>query len=371
MNPSYYTLGHTGLRVSRLALGTMTFGTDWGWGADQATARALFDRYLAAGGNFFDTADLYTNGESERWLGRFVRDAGVRDRVVIATKFSFNGSPGNPNAGGNGRKHLLAAVDASLKRLGTDYIDLYLMHAWDRLTPPEEVMRTFDDLVRSGKVRHVGLSDVPAWYAARAQTLAEWRGYEKISALQLEYSLVERGIEDEFIPLGLDQGMGTMVWSPLASGLLSGKYKPSQTGGTGDGRLALLANSGNPGFAKFNDRNFAIVAELEKVAREAGRSMAQVALNWVANRPGVATVILGATKLAQLEDNLGALDFDLPAELRTRLDAVSASPARFPYTFFTAGMQAMLTGGARVGDKPANYRPPVLIDAKPAGVTQE
>ena len=220
---SYYTLGHTGLRVSRLALGTMTFGTDWGWGADQATARQLFDRYLAAGGNFFDTADLYTNGNSERWLGQFVRDAGVRDRVVIATKFSFNGTPGNPNSGGNGRKHLLAAVDASLKRLGTDYIDLYLLHSWDRLTPAEEVIRTFDDLVRAGKIRHAGLSNVPAWYAARAQTIAEWRGYEKLSAFQLEYSLVERGIEDELLPFGIAHGLGTMVWSPLASGFLIGK----------------------------------------------------------------------------------------------------------------------------------------------------
>lgn len=370
MKPAYYTLGHTGLRVSRLALGTMTFGTDWGWGADQTTARALFDRYLAAGGNLFDTADLYTNGNSERWLGQFVREAGVREKVVIATKFSYNDTPGNPNAGGNGRKHILAAVEGSLKRLGTDYIDLYLLHTWDRLTPAEEVMRTFDDLVRSGKVRHIGVSDVPAWYASRAQTLAEWRGYEKLSALQLEYSLVERGIEDEFIPLGLNQGMGTMVWSPLASGLLSGKYKPSQ-GGTdakGGGRLDALAKSGNPGFAKFNERNFAIVAELEKVAQQLGRSMAQVAVNWVANRPGVATVILGATKLPQLDDNLGALDFEIPAELRARLDAVSATPARFPYTFFEPGMQSMLTGGAVVGDKPASYHAPVLIDAKPAGV---
>lgn len=370
MKPAYYTLGHTGLRVSRLALGTMTFGTDWGWGADQATARALFDRYLAAGGNLFDTADLYTNGNSERWLGQFVREAGVRDKVVIATKFSYNGSPGNPNAGGNGRKHIMAAVEGSLKRLGTDYLDLYLLHTWDWITPAEEVMRTFDDLVRSGKVRHVGVSDVPAWYAARAQTLAEWRGYEKLSALQLEYSLVERGIEDEFIPLGLNQGMGTMVWSPLGSGLLSGKYKPSQ-GGTdakGGGRLDALAKSGNPGFAKFNERNFAIVAELEKVAQEIGRSMAQVAVNWVANRPGVATVILGATKLAQLDDNLGALDFEIPAALRARLDTVSATPARFPYTFFEPGIQTMLTGGTVVGDKPASYHAPVLIEGKPAGV---
>ncbi len=367
---AYYTLGRTGLRISRLALGTMTFGTDWGWGADQTTARQLFDRYLASGGNFFDTADLYTNGNSERWLGQFVRDAGVRDRVVIVTKFSFNGSPGHPNAGGNGRKHMLAAVEGSLQRLGTDYIDLYLLHSWDRLTPAEEVMRTFDDLVRSGKVRYVGLSNVPAWYAARAQTIAEWRGYEKLAAFQLEYSLVERGIEDEFIPFGTAHGLGTMAWSPLASGLLSGKYKPSQGGasGTGMGRLETVKNSGNPGFDKFNERNWKIVAELERAAKAVGRSMAQVALNWVANRPGIATVILGATKLAQLEDNLGALDFDLPAELRARLDAVSAPALRYPYSFFSPDMQAMLTGGATVGDKPPGYAPPALIEGKPAGV---
>lgn len=367
---SYYTLGNTGLRVSRLALGTMTFGTEWGWGADQATARQLFDRYLASGGNFFDTADLYTNGSSERWLGQFVRDAGVRDRVVITTKYSFNGTVGDPNAGGNGRKHMLAAVEGSLQRLGTDYIDLYLLHSWDRVTPAEEVMRTFDDLVRAGKVRHVGLSNVPAWYAARAQTIADWRGYEKLSAFQLEYSLVERGIEDEFLPFGAAHGIGTMVWSPLASGLLSGKYKPSQGGasGTGTGRLDTMKGTDNPGFQKFNERNWAIVAELERAAQAINRSMAQVALNWVVNRPGVASVIVGATKPAQLEDNLGALDFELPPELRTRLDAVSAPTARYPYTFFTSGMQAMLTGGATVGDKPAGYASPVLIQGKPSGV---
>jgi aryl-alcohol dehydrogenase-like predicted oxidoreductase len=366
----YYMLGNSGLRVSRLALGTMTFGTDWGWGADEGTARRLFDRFLDTGGNFIDTADLYTNGNSETLLGQFVREAHARDRVVIATKFSFNSSAGNPNAGGNGRKHMLDAVDGSLRRLGTDYIDLYLLHCWDQFTPAEEVMRSFDDLVRVGKVRHVGLSNVPAWYAARAQTIAEWRGYEKVAALQLEYSLVERSIETEHLAFGPVHGIGTMVWSPLGSGLLSGKYRPSQGGasGTGSGRLEALKGSGNPGFEKFNERNWAIVTELEDVARLAGRSMAQVALNWVAHRPGIASVIVGATKPEQLEDNLAALDFRLPAELTARLDAVSASTPRYPYSFFTSGMQAMLTGGAAVGDKPAGYAPPRVIDARAAGV---
>ncbi|MEM9784300.1 MAG: aldo/keto reductase, partial [Pseudomonadota bacterium] len=254
----YFTLGRTGLKVSRLALGTMTFGDDWGWGAAEPVARRLFDLYVEAGGNFFDTADLYTGGRSEEMLGAFIRDSGQRDSAVIATKFSYNAEPGNPNAGGNGRKNILRAVDGSLKRLGTDYIDLYLLHTWDRFTPAEEVMRTMDDLVRAGKVRHVGLSDVPAWYAARAQTLAEWRGWEPVSALQLEYNLTERGIEDEFVDLGRETGAGLMVWSPLASGLLSGKYKPSRDGSEGEGRLAAVAGSGNPVFEKFTEQNCAI-----------------------------------------------------------------------------------------------------------------
>jgi len=370
MTMAYYTLGRSGLRVSRLALGTMTFGTDWGWGADKETARRLFDRYVEEGGNLFDTADLYTNGASETWLGEFVAERRLRDRAVIATKFSFNAEPGNPNAGGNGRKNMLRAVEGSLKRLNTDYIDLYILHAWDRLTPVEEVLRTFDDLVRAGKVRHIGLSDIPAWYASRMQTIAELRGCEPLSALQLEYSLAERNIENEFIPLATAQGMGVMVWSPLASGFLSGKYRPSQDGGAGAGRLETLKGTSNPGFQKFTPRNWAIVAELEAVAKEAGRSMAQVALNWVANRPSVASVIVGATKLAQLEDNLQALAFALPPELTARLDKASAPERVFPYTFFDAEMQGMIHGGVTVGAKPASYQPPIETSgAAGAGVT--
>lgn len=364
-----YTLGNSGLRVSRLALGAMTFGTDWGWGTDKAGAAALFDAYVDAGGNLVDTADLYTNGESERWVGEFVRERGLRDKMVITTKFTFSADPANPNAGGNGRKNILRAVEGSLRRLDTDYIDLYLLHAWDMLTQPEEVMRTLDDLVRAGKVRHVGLSDVPAWYASRAQALAEFRAYEPISALQLEYSLVERNIEHEFVELGTRHGMGIMAWSPLGAGLLSGKYRPSEGGQFGEGRLQTLSGSNNPAFAKFNERNFSIVEELEQVAREVGRSMAQVAVNWVANRPGVATVLVGATRLEQLRDNLGALDFTLPPELAARLDAASAPQPAFPYSFFTNGMQAMIAGANPVGDKPAGYRRPRLIQGEAAGVT--
>lgn len=365
---SYYTLGRSGLRVSRLALGTMTFGTEWGWGSDEAIAQQLFNTYVDAGGNFIDTADLYTNGTSETWLGKFVVERQLRDRLIIATKFSYNAEPGNPNAGGNGRKNILRAVEGSLKRLGTDYIDLYILHTWDRITPAEEVMRTLDDLVRSGKVRHVGLSDTPAWYAARSQTLAEWRGYEPLSTLQLEYSLVERNIEREFVPLGTELGMGIMVWSPLASGMLSGKYRPSEGGFTGEGRLETVKDVQNPAFQKFGDRNWKIMAELEAVAQELGRSMAQVAVNWVAHRPGVSSVIVGATKLSQLEDNLKALEFEIPAPLQARLEAISRPALQFPYSFFEPQIQGMIHGGATVGTKPSGYYPEVLIQSSGAGV---
>ncbi|MGD1860722.1 MAG: aldo/keto reductase [Leptolyngbyaceae cyanobacterium] len=367
----YYTLGQTGLKVSRLALGTMTFGDDWGWGADEANARQLFDAYLEAGGNFIDTADLYTNGNSERMLGKFVRESSTRDRIIITTKFSYNAEPGNPNAGGNGRKNILRAVEGSLERLGTDYIDVYMLHTWDQVTPAAEVMRTLDDLVRSGKVRHVALSDVPAWYVAQAQTLAQERHWEPISTVQLEYSLVERHIEFEYLALAQQLGTSLMIWSPLASGLLSGKYKPSASGGEGSGRLAQLADSGNPAFDKFTEKNWAIVTELESVAKELDRSMAQVAVNWVVNRPAVASVIVGATKLHQLQDNLGALDFTIPAELQQRLDNVSQPPSHFPYTFFEPGLQGMLSGGATVGDKPESYRQPIRIEGTGAGVTTD
>jgi aryl-alcohol dehydrogenase-like predicted oxidoreductase len=362
---SYFTLGRSGLRVSRLALGTMTFGTEWGWGADKDTARQLVNTYLDAGGNFFDTADMYTHGTSETWLGEFIAEAGAREKAVISTKFSYNAQPGNPNAGGNGRKNILRALEASLKRLGTDYIDLYILHTWDRVTPAEEVVRTLDDLVRSGKVRHVGLSDVPAWYASRAQTIAEFRGYEPISAIQLEYSLAQRSIENEFVPLGTEHGIGIMAWAPLANGLLSGKYRPNVDGGTQVGRFALLKD--HPALTKLTERNWSIIAELGAIAKAMSRSMAEVALNWVANRPGVASVLVGATKVKQLEQNIAALSFEIPPELRQRLDAVSAPEQTFPYVLFGNEVQGMLHGGVTVGAKRSGYFPKVLVSG--AGAT--
>ncbi|MCE9672242.1 aldo/keto reductase [Myxococcus stipitatus] len=357
----YYLLGRSGLRVSRLSLGTMTFGQDGmfgAWGSTEEMSRAVFDRYLAAGGNFLDTADFYTKGTSERLLGKFIAEAGVRDRVVVTSKFSNTTEEGNPNAAGNGRKNMMRAVEDSLRRLRTDYIDLYLLHTWDRITPAEEVMRTFDDLVRAGKIRYAGLSDVPGWYAARAQTWAEAHALTPLINLQLQYSLVERSIEAEFVPLAQTLGLGITAWSPLGSGLLSGKYRASERGATGEGRLTT--DSTGERLGKFSEHNWRVVGAVEAVAKEVGRSMAQVALNWAANRPGVGSLIIGASRPEQLDDNLAALDFTLPAELRKKLDDASALPPPFPYTMFTDAYQAwILNAGVAIGDKPLGYAPQV------------
>ena len=344
----YSTLGRSGLRVSPLCLGTMTFGTEWGWGAEETVSRSLFDRYLEAGGNFLDTADGYTNGKSEEMVGKFIAERQLRDRVVLATKFTFNAEPGNPNAGGNGRKNIYRALHGSLRRLQTDYIDLYWLHAWDTVTPVEEVLATLSDLVREGKIRHYGFSDTPAWYVARAQTLAEKEGKERLIALQLEYSLVERNIEREHIPAAQELGIGICPWSPLASGFLSGKYKRQGNDGSGEGRLQKLKDSGNPGFQKFTSQNWTILETLLTVSKELRRSPAQVALNWVATQPGVTSTILGASKLAQLEDNLAAIEFSIPADLRKQLDEVSALASIHPYMFFEPFIQGMIHGGVKV-----------------------
>ena len=362
----YTLLGRSGLRVSPISLGTMTFGTEWNWGTEEATARRLFDIYVNAGGNFIDTADLYTEGTSERWLGKFVAESGLRDKIVLATKYSYNGEAGNPNAGGNHRKNLMRALDASLARLGTDYIDLYYVHTWDRMTPVDEVMRTLDDAVRAGKIRYVGLSDTPAWFAARVQTLAQWRGFEPVAAMQLEYSLIERNAENEFADLAVEFGMGLVPWSPLAMGLLSGKYRPSE-GASGGGRLQTVseqtAGRMPPGFDKLTPRNFRIVAELEAVAAEAGRPMAQVTLNWLHDKRGVSSIIVGATKPEQLEDSLASLDFTLAPELAARLDAVSQPDRPFPYYMFADGHQARIHGHVEVASKPRRYDEPVIVPA--------
>lgn len=345
----YVTLGRSGLKVSPLCLGTMTFGEDWGWGTSEESARQIFDAYIENGGNFIDTADGYTNGTSETLVGKFVKDSKARDKVVLATKFTFNAEKGNPNAGGNGRKNIYRALEGSLKRLSTDYVDFYWLHTWDKVTPVEEVLLTLSDLVREGKIRYFGLSDVPAWYLAKMQTLAEANSLHRMSALQLEYSLIERTIEREHIPAAQEFGLGICPWAPLGSGLLTGKYKRDSNGGN-NGRLSILKGAGHPGFDKlFTEHNWRIVDALLEVAETVGKSPAQVALNWVANRPGVTSTIIGATKLAQLQDLFAAIEFQLTAEAMDKLDSCSSlDSTAHPYLFFTEAMQSMVHGGVPV-----------------------
>lgn len=345
----YRLLGRTGLRVSRLCLGTMTFGTEWGWGSAEETARQIYNHFLDSGGNFVDTADGYTNGSSERLIGKFMKERGDRERTVLATKFTFSRQAGDPNAGGNGRKNILSAIDASLQRLQTDYVDLYWLHNWDRVTPAEEVVATLNDLVQQGKIRYFGFSNVPGWYLGRAYTLAEARGIEKPCALQLEYSLVERNIEHEFVPAALELGLGICPWSPLASGLLTGKYRRGQAAVQGEGRLQAVQEMENPAFRKMLDeKNWKIVDQLIAVAEKIGKPPAQVALNWVTNRPGVASTIIGATKLKQLDDNLASPDFTIPQDLLQRLDEVSRPASEYPYIFFQSFLQNMVSGGTSI-----------------------
>jgi aryl-alcohol dehydrogenase-like predicted oxidoreductase len=353
----YYLLGRSGLRVSQLALGTMNFGTEGfhaPFGKTQDEARAIFRRYLDAGGNFVDTADFYTAGQSETILGALMEEAGVRDRVVLTTKCTNSVDPGDPNAGGNSRKHIIRSVEASLRRLHTDYIDLFLLHTWDRITPADEVVRTFDDLVRAGKIRYGGLSDVPAWYAARAQTLAEAHSLAPMISLQLPYSLVERTIEAEHVAAGQALGLGITAWSPLAGGFLTGKYQRSGNSVAGQGRLGIAALPQT----NWTDRHWELLKTLREVADKTGATMAQVALNWVATQPGIASAIVGASSTDQLDSTLTALDFELPAELRAALDEASAVPPASIYRMFTPAYQGWLVSpGVKLGDKPAGYQP--------------
>ena len=341
---SYRTLGCSGLVVSPMALGTMTFGTKR-WGASEAAARTIFDAYVEAGGNFIDTADIYAGGGSEEMIGGYIADRSLRDRMVLGTKFTWNLDPGNPNAGGNGRKNVHRALDASLKRLRTDHIDLYWLHFWDMVTPIDEVLQTMGDLVRAGKIRYFALSDVPAWYAAKMATLAAERGVPGPVALQLEYSLVERTLEHEHVPASRDAGIGIVPWSPLAGGFLAGKYRREGTGAAGEGRLS----GANPfGATKFTDRNWRVLDELKRVAAEFGRPPAEIALAWVMNRPGVSALLLGASKLEQLHGNLAALEVALTPGQTAALDQASAMDATFPYSAFSADVRRSIFGGADV-----------------------
>ncbi len=340
----YQLFGSSGLRVSQLCLGAMTFGSDEPWCADKAESRAMFDAFVAAGGNFIDTADIYTGGESEKLIGEFIADD--RERFVVATKYtnSFPG-PEDPNASGNHRKNLTQSLDASLKRLNVDYIDLYWVHVWDYTTPVDEVIRALDDAVRAGKILYIGLSDAPAWVASRANTLAELRGWTSFITMQLEYSLLERGIEREHFSLCRAADIAITAWSPLASGILSGKYT---RGGDEAKRLDVLP------FKQQDEGKLAIAREVDAVADEVGVSSAQVALAWVRQRGTIP--IIGARTLAQLEDNLASVELELSAEQMNRLTNASAIDLGHPYNFTDQEMVRDLVTGGMYG-RVHNHRP--------------
>jgi aryl-alcohol dehydrogenase-like predicted oxidoreductase len=323
---TYRLLGRSGLRVSPLALGTMTFGTEWGWGADDAESRKLFDAYVERGGNFIDTANNYTNGTSERLVGEFARDR--RDRLVIATKYTCWTRQGDPNAGGNHRKSMIASVESSLRRLGTDYIDLLYLHIWDGTTPVEEILRGLDDLVRSGKVLYVGISDTPAWQVSRMQAIAELRGWAPLIALQIEYSLIERTTERDLIPMARAMGLGVLPWAPLAKGVLTGKYSRADLDHTDSTqpRKSLAAAAG-----VLSERGLAIADAVRDIAAEIGHTPAQVAVAWTLLNPAVTAPIIGARTLTQLEDNLGALEVTLSHDHRASLEQASAVDLGFPH----------------------------------------
>jgi aryl-alcohol dehydrogenase-like predicted oxidoreductase len=332
----FRSLGRSGLIVSPLCLGTMTMGTPK-WGSPDDVSEAIFNAYVDAGGNFIDTADAYANGRSEELVGQYTAKRSLRDRLVLATKFtmSMGEHAGNPNGGANGRKNMYRALEGSLKRLGTDYVDLYWMHAWDTVTPPEEILQSLGDLVRAGKIRYFGFSDVPAWYAAKVCTLAAAHGVPGPIALQLEYSLVERNIEREHVDCAHECGMGITPWSPLASGFLAGKYKRgADEKGAGEGRLSVLASGENPVFHKYTGKNWKVLEALREVAEETDKPMAQVALAWTLARPGVTSLIVGATKVHQLEDNIEAQTVTLTPAQMTKLSQTSDLEPAHPYMFF-------------------------------------
>jgi aryl-alcohol dehydrogenase-like predicted oxidoreductase len=338
----YRLLGNSGLRVSELCLGTMTFGEDWGWGAGKDDARKIYEAFREAGGNFIDTANLYTNGTSEQWLGEFMKDH--RESVVLATKYT-NAAPGNdPNAAGNQRKSMVQAIEASLKRLGTVYIDLYWLHIWDQLTPVEEVMRGFDDLVRQGKILYAGVSDAPAWWISRANTIAELRGWTPFVGLQVEYSLIERTVERELLPMAAALGVGVTAWSPLAGGMLSGKYH-----GGGKQADARLSNEMMKDFVPADQqRTDRVVGAVKSVAQQSGYSAATVAIAWLMHRPQPVIPIIGTRKMSQLADNLKAIDAKLSSDQIRALDEASAIPMGFPTDFYNRELvRTFAYGGTR------------------------
>ncbi|BBX41579.1 aldo/keto reductase [Mycobacterium simiae] len=337
----YVTLGRSGLRVSPLCLGAMTFGEDLGWGTSVEESQRILDRYTELGGNFIDTANFYTRSHSEKIIGDHVgRHPARRDRLVIATKFSGNLYPGDPNGGGAGRKSLINACDNSLRRLQTDYIDLYWLHMWDVNTPIEETMAALDDLVAAGKVRYIGVSDTPAWKIVEANLIARFRGWSAFIGLQVEYSLLERTIEQELVPMADEFGLGITPWSPLKGGVLSGKYTRRNAGQHNAGRGALVDSF-------LTDKTYALIDELENIAAAHQWTVASVALAWVRAQRAVSSIIIGARTLSQLEDNVRAVDVNLGTDELARLSALTKPRLGFPQSMLEMAT-SMIQGGTTV-----------------------
>jgi aryl-alcohol dehydrogenase-like predicted oxidoreductase len=377
----YFLLGKSGLRVSEICLGTMTFGKEWGWGASKEESRKIFDAYVDAGGNFIDTANIYTDGTSEKYVSDFV--SYDRDRFVIATKYTSNTRAGDPNAGGNHRKNMVQSLEASLKRLNTDYIDLYWVHAWDQTTPIEEMMRALDDMVKSGKILYIGISDAPAWVVSQANTLANLKGWTEFASIQIEYSLIERTSERELLPMANVLDIGITAWSPLGSGVLTGKYNKSSNKeyknntvnkaykqtesttndlNTSTSSLSLSAsdqqNSSRLNVANFSElsntllkeRNLRIAEEVVNIAGEIKRTPSQVALNWIRHSKKILRnkiiPIIGAKNLVQINDNLACMEFVLSDEYIQRLNEVSKIELGFPHNFLsTDAIRNIIYGG--------------------------
>lgn len=343
---TYRLLGRSGLRVSPLALGTATFGSALGWGAEQEEARKLFDVYVDRGGNFIDTAAAY--GESERMLGEFVRDR--RESLVLATKYTTLRTPGDPNSGGAHRKSLFSSVENSLRQLGTDYLDLLYVHVWDFTTPVEEVLRGLDDLVRQGKVLYVAMSNAPAWEVSRMQTIADLRGWSPLVALQIEYSLINRDAERDLIPMARAMGLGVTPFSPLGGGVLSGKYTRADL--TSPDTAESTRRSFNANLGMVTERTLDIADVVREVSAEVGCTPAQVALAWNLRRPGVTAPVVGARTPEQLLGNLAALEVDLTAEQLARLDAASATELGYPHTLLSGDhIRAVVKGGLKIEDR--------------------
>ncbi len=349
----YVTLGNSGLRVSPFCLGTMTFGKDWGWGSTEEESHKILDRFCEAGGNFLDTANFYTKGHSELIIGDYINKRGFRrDKLVIATKFFGNLYPGDPNGGGSNRKSIYAACEKSLKRLQTDHIDLYWMHCWDKFTPIEETLSALNDLVRDGKVRYIGFSDTPAWKTAEAQMLCKFRSWAPLVALQIEYSLLERTVEGELVPMANEMGLGITPWSPLKFGVLSGKFTRDKHGKHEPGRGDWVKEH-------LNEKAYDIIDELIKISKELNTSPARVALSWVQNRPGVSSTIIGARTLEQLEDNMAALDLKLRPEDLEALNKISEPKLNFPHDFL------LRSGGFRSGGTTINGERYEIMEIQP------